>query len=516
MCREAYGFKSRLPHDVTRSNRRNTQTKDNDLKIETTPRDDHQVTLTVEVENDRLESARRRAARRISERKTIPGFRPGKAPYEYVVRHVGEAAVTEEAIDLLLDELYPQVLEEAKVEAGAPGTLDKISGLDENRPVFIFTIPLAPTVDLGDYRAVRLPYDWQAPGEEKVEEALQELRQMYARAETVTRPVEKGDFVMIEMKGIKAGAAEGEPPVIEQQSMPVFVRPETSEDEWPFAGFAHQLIGLQPGESKTFSHKFPKDHNDEKLRGAKVDFEVTVKIVRGTILPDLDDEFARAAGPFENLEALRDTMRASLANRSKAEYDDDYFEQVLEKIRAGATIKYPPQLVEEEIKEVLEDLQTRLASQNMDLETFFKMRETTREKFIEDEARPVAVKRLERSLILDEIIRREKIEVSKEAMNASFQEAWDEYSASSEFQQAMRGKTRPPRQMVEAVFAHSASRAMVAQTLARLKEIATGQAGEAAEAEQPAPARKAASGSKKKSASGDAAKPSARKKASPS
>ncbi len=503
------------------------------MKIETTPRDDHQVTLTVEVENERLESARRRAARRISERKTIPGFRPGKAPYEYVVRYVGEAAVTEEALDLLLDELYPQALDEAKIEAGAPGSLEKVEGLDENRPVFTFTVPLAPVVDLGDYRAVRLPYDWQPPGEDKVEEALQELRQMYAKTETVTRPIEKGDFVMAEIKGVKAGAAEDEPPVIEQQSMPVFIRPEPREDEWPFPGFAHQLIGLQTGESKTFSHKFPKDHPDEKLRGAKVNFDVTVKIVRGTILPDLNDEFARSAGPFENLEALRDAVRASLSSRLKAEYDDDYFEQVLEKIRAGATIKYPPQMLEREIEDVLADLQARLAQQNMDLETFFKVRETTREKFIEEEARPVAVKRLERALILDEVVRREKIEVSKERLDASFKQTLDEYAASGELQRLMRGKSKPSRQLVDALARQSFDRAVVEQTLARLKEIASGEAPEApveekqaAETEKPvrkSGGAKKAAGEKKSPAgrtgggsAGEAKKPAAARKKTPS
>jgi trigger factor len=488
------------------------------LKIKTTPRDDHQVTLTVEVENDRLESARRRAARRISERKTIPGFRPGKAPYEYVVRHVGEAVVTEEAIDLLLDELYPQVLEEAGIEAGAAGSLEKIDGLNENRPVFTFTVPLAPTVDLGDYRAVRLPYDWESPGEEQVEQALQDLRQMYGKTETVTRPIEKGDFVMIDLKGVKAGAAEDEPPALERQSLPIFVRPEPRDDEWPFSGFSQQLIGLKTDESKTFSHKFPKDHPEEALRGAKVEFTVTVKIVRGTILPELNDEFARAAGPFENLEALRDAVRASLASQLKAEYEDDYFEQVMEKIRAGATIKYPPQMVEHEIEDVLEDLQRRLAEQNMDLDTYFKMCETTRDQFIEEEVRPIAIRRLERSLLMDEIVRREKIKVSEEALNASFQENWESFSATEEFQKIMRGKSQPPKRLVEAVAMQAAGQAMAEQTLKRLKEIATGQADEAAEApaEKASRPRKTSAG-EKKPATASAKKPasSAKKKAAP-
>ena len=90
------------------------------MKIETQPRDDHQVTLIVELEPEQMEGAKHRAARKISERKSIPGFRPGKAPYEVVVRSFGERVITEEAVDLLLDEVYPKALEEAKLEPAQP------------------------------------------------------------------------------------------------------------------------------------------------------------------------------------------------------------------------------------------------------------------------------------------------------------------------------------------------------------------------------------------------------------
>jgi trigger factor len=98
--------------------------KEFELKIETQPRDDHQVTLTVELEPEQMEGAKHRAARRISERKSIPGFRPGKAPYEVVVRSFGETVIVEDAVDLLLDEVYPKALEEAKLEPGASGSLE--------------------------------------------------------------------------------------------------------------------------------------------------------------------------------------------------------------------------------------------------------------------------------------------------------------------------------------------------------------------------------------------------------
>ena len=138
------------------------------MKIETQPRDDHQVNMIVELEPEQMEGAKHRAARRISERKNIPGFRPGKAPYEVVVRSFGEGVIVEDAVDILLDEVYPKALEEAKLEPGAAGSLEKVEDLDKN-PKFTFTVPLAPSVDLGDYRSIRLPYEWQEPGEDKVE-----------------------------------------------------------------------------------------------------------------------------------------------------------------------------------------------------------------------------------------------------------------------------------------------------------------------------------------------------------
>ena len=96
------------------------------MKLDTQPRDDHQVTLTVTLEQSQMESAKHRAARKISERKSVPGFRPGKAPYEVVVRMFGEGAIVEEAVDLLLDEIYPKALDEAKLEPGASGSLEKM------------------------------------------------------------------------------------------------------------------------------------------------------------------------------------------------------------------------------------------------------------------------------------------------------------------------------------------------------------------------------------------------------
>jgi trigger factor len=447
------------------------------LKIETQSLDDHQVNLIVELEPAQMESAKHRAARRLSERKSIPGFRPGKAPYDVVVRSFGENVIVEEAVDLLLDEVYPKALEEAKLKPGANGSLEKVEDLEKS-PKFTFKIPLAPEVELGDYHSIRIPYEWSEPGQEKVDESIEELRQMYAKTESVDRPIQKGDFVLIDLKGGKAKADEGEPPLIDRPGLPVFIRPEEKPDEFPYAGFSNELVGLSSGDTKSFSHKYPKDDKESNLQGQHVKFDIAVKMVRGSILPELNDDFAKQVGPFENLQALRDAIKTNIATQSKAQYDDEYFSNLMQKIKEGATIKYPPQVIDHEVEHVMEDLKSRLAGQNLDMAAYLKTREMDEEKFVAEEARPIAIKRLERSLIMDEIAKAEKIEVSQEMLQSSFQQTWGEYQDEPGFQKLARGKSQPPKQVLNAVAMESANRAYVQQTLNRLKDIASGQAEE--------------------------------------
>jgi trigger factor len=445
------------------------------LKIEIQPREDHQVTLIVELGSDQMESAKHRAARKISERKAIPGFRPGKAPYEVVVRNFGANLVSEEAVDLLLDEVYPKALEEAKLEPASAGSLEKVEDL-EKKPKFTFIVPLVPTINLGDYRSIRIPYDWIAPDKNKEEEAVNELRRMYAKTEAVNRPIEAGDFVLVDLKGERKNASVDNVPAIDRPGLPVFVNSMEKEDEFPFKGFSQELIGLSVDARKSFNHKFKKDFKDENLQGQVIKFDVKIKMVRGSILPTLDDDFAKQVGPFENIQALRAAVNANLATQSKAEFDDEFYSKIIERIKEKAEIKYPPQVLEHELEHVIKDLKGRLSEQGLDLPAYLKSRDMEENIFIEKEAKPIALKRLERSLILDELAKLEKIEISKELLQSTFEQTWGEFQGDAGFKKLMRGKSQPPKQMMNNVAMESANRAYIQQTLNRLKEIATGQA----------------------------------------
>ena len=435
------------------------------MNIEKQYQEDHSVKLIVEVDQEKMNTYKHRAASKISSRSKIPGFRPGKAPYDIVVRTIGESAIVEQAVDLLIDAEYSNILKEADVNPGAAGALESVESLDPLK--LNFRIPLAPEVDLGDYHSVRMDYEWQAPGEKEVEDALENLRQMYAATENVDRPIETGDYVLLDVKS--------ETTELNRTGFATFVRSEDRDTEWPYNGFARELAGLKAGESKTIQHTFPEDWEVEELKGKSVEIEATIKTVRGVTLPDLDDELAKMAGAGETLDALKEMVKKDVETRSQDEYDDKYFVDLIEKVKEGANIKYHASTIEHEGEHVLSDLANRLAQQKMDLDTYFKLRETTREKFIEEEVNPVAKKRLERGLLLDEIVRKENIQMDNDALEAEYNNTLMGLVQQGMDLSKVGGGKKGQRQLSEAIAMESASRVMTRKALDMLKSIAKGE-----------------------------------------
>ncbi len=435
------------------------------LKIEKTIEENHEAKLVVEVEPELMDTYKRRAARKISERGKIAGFRPGKAPYHMVVLNYGEQAIVEQAVDFLIDAEYSNILKEADVNPGASGRLENIESLDP--PKFIFKVPLSPEVDLGDYHSIRMPYEWTAPADKEVDAAMEDLRQMYATTETVEREVQEGDYVQVDV--------DSETEELKRAGFATVVRKDDRDTEWPFAGFAKQLVGMKPGDTKTIKHDFPADYDLEALQGKSAEMNVTVKTVRSMTLPELDDEFAKTVGAGETLAELRESVTKDVEARSQADYDDKYFVDLIEKIKEGATFKYHQHSLEHEGEHVLEDLTNRLSQQGMDLDTYFKLRETTREKFTEDEVKPVAKKRFERSLILDEIVRKEELEVDNEALDNEFNQTLNALAMQGMDFTKVRGGKKGQQQLAQAVAMESANRVMTRRALEMLKSIAVGE-----------------------------------------
>jgi len=441
------------------------------LKIETQILPDHQAQLTVEIDPSTLEAGKHRAARRLSQRAKIPGFRPGKAPYAVLVRFLGEEAILEEAIDLLVQEIYPQALKESEVEPYGPGSLKEIKSMDP--PTFEFLVPLAAKVDLGDYSTIRLPYEPRQVSETEVQDVIQRLQTQNAVIEPVERPIQAGDRVSIQISAQRLEPKDGEDPtLIKERTQSVDIQDEESDAsyEWPFPGFSRQLIGLSAGESTAIQKTLPEDYQIETLRGVTAEYNVTIKDVKSRTLPEANDELAKSLGEYSTMDELHDAIRQDLEAHATGEYHQEYDDKILEKILEVSTIKYPQQMLEHEIDLVIERLQERLQQQNMDLDLYLKTREMDMEA-LRSEAKPVAEARLKRTLTLIELAEKEKIDVKPDELESQTVRMLDEYSR---YLPEKEFRKLAARENANNLVSNVMMEMMIDKTLQRIRQIARG------------------------------------------
>lgn len=381
------------------------------LKIETHSHEDHTLHMTVEVSEDRVKPALQTAAREISKRYPVKGFRPGKAPYEYVVREYGERAVYEAAIDDLGQKVYAEALDQEKIEAYGPGSMVEM----QLKPMVLkFVVPLKPIVELGDYRALRVPYTAPAVADEEVQRVLDNLRERQAVLEPVERPAQLGDVATLD---INAFLGEGlNPSDFLMTDKDVALQLDETGD-WPMPGFPKQVLGIAAGEARKFDLAFAEDYANESLRGQTAHFEVTAKEVKQRNLPEFNDDFAKELGEFQTFEELQNRVREDLRRQAERSTEREYSDTVLNQLVEQSKIVYPPHLLEQELQDMLEDLDSRLREQNLTLDDYLKIESKTKEQ-LNDENRPRAEQRLKRALVLGRLVEAEQLEVAPEEVKA--------------------------------------------------------------------------------------------------
>lgn len=440
------------------------------MKIETTPHENHQVKIVAEFDADDFAGYKRRAARKIAKKTKIPGFRPGKAPYDIVERLVGSAAIQEEAIEILIDDQYANVLTEADVKPSGPGSLEEVISMDP--PKFAFLVPLQPEVELGDYKNIRLEYSPEEVSEEDVEDFLKNLQRNYATAEPQDRPIQDGDLVYYKITAIDQAAEEGENVIFSEKPVQIILGDDAKPGDWPFENFSKELIGLSEGQEKTIEHTYPQDDSEEEFSGKQVVFTLTIQSVKTLQLPELNDDFAKLLGQFEDFAALETAVREQLESTKNQEFEDKYYTDLLEMIAQQATVKYPQFMVDEEIEHILQSVQNDLKQQNLDFETYLKLMKTDREKYIDENVRPAAEKRLVNSLIIDKFAQEEKIEIAKEDVDSIMSNTM-QMVENTPGPKGKKGKVS--NQEINAVAYNAMTRLYNQRTLERMKFIASGE-----------------------------------------
>ncbi len=410
------------------------------MNIQTEHLEDHTARFTVEIEPERLDKAKQTAARALAKRVSIPGFRKGKVPYQILVQYVGEASIVQDAVDDLSQEIYRETLEQSDIIPYGPGSWQDFKL--EPAPTFIYTVPLQPTVETGDYRAVRLPFEAREITDEMLETAMKRLQEQEALTEESSQPAQLGNRITIDIHSEFVDDApdssdeQDEEDAAEKARIPAkgesFIHEHDAqttldtENDPMLPGFSAALLGATVGQEVEFELVIPAENEEfEEAAGRTVKFHTTVKKIEVITLPALNDDLAARITQSEEepltLLQLRMRMRENMQKEMERRVRADYANHALDEMVQIAQIAYPQAMVNEQIDGMIEDLENRLKQQGITLDTYLKLTGKTQDD-VRADYYDSAVNIIRRSLVLSEIARAENIEISDTEVDAQIDE----------------------------------------------------------------------------------------------
>ncbi|MCL4852152.1 MAG: trigger factor [Bryobacteraceae bacterium] len=365
----------------------------------------HSVEISVPV--DDVESETERVVAGIQKRAKLPGFRPGKTPLS-LIRSRFESEIRQEVIQELVPKHFREYAERENLRiVGTPDIKDV--HFHKGEPLrFRAEYEQAPEFDLGEYRGVEVPYNEPSVTEEDISNRLEQLRESKAEYVNVDpRPLEDGDYAAVSLDSV--AGLDGAP--IHQEELTLHL---SGGDTLP--GFTENLRGASPGDVKEFDVTYPEDYGQERLAGKTIRFRVEVKAVRKKELPELNDEFAKDLGDFQNLEELREAIRKNLFAEREFEAQRDAKNAILEKLVDLHEFPVPEAFLDRQIESQVENRLRMLAAQGVDPRSvqfdWEKIRSANKDKAIRD---------VRASLILEKIADREAIETTVDELDREVQ-----------------------------------------------------------------------------------------------
>jgi trigger factor len=375
------------------------------VKVSSTELPPRQVSLDIEVEQERLDRAMDDAFRRLAVRVDVPGFRRGKAPRSMVERMIGRERIVEEALDRLVPEVVTEAIEQEKVE---PYIRPRVESIEFDPLRLKAVIGLAPKVELGDYKGdLHVPSEEAKVEDEQIDSVIQRLRDSYAQWAPVERPVKLGDRVGLDLRAEVEGR---ETPLLDSKEAEYVVDPDGAQ---PAPGFAEQLVGLSPGDQKSFTLTLPDDYRDKDVAGTPADFSINLHWVKERELPALDDDFAQQMGEYTEMAGLRSAIETQLRTREEERVREQLEEAAMSKLVEISSIEFPPQLIDHQAQHMLETFTRNVEQQGLQLAQYLRLVGKDQATF-EQELRGQAETQVRRSLALDAFADAEQIGVEQQ------------------------------------------------------------------------------------------------------
>ena len=379
----------------------------------------NEVKLEITVEAEKFENAMKKVYFQNAKYFNIPGFRKGKAPMNIVEKYYGAQIFYEDAFNEVATEAYDEALEANKIDAVSRPVVD-IKQMEKGKDViFTAVVQTKPEVELGKYKGIEIPKVEYKVEEKDIEHELGHMQEHNSRLITVDdRALENGDIATIDFEGFvdgvafDGGKAEGHELEIGSGSF--------------IPGFEDQLVGMKIDEEREIKVTFPKEYFSKDLAGKEAMFKVKLHEIKRKELPELDDEFAKDVSEFDTLAELKASIKEKIEKnneqRQKYETEDLAIKAVCEDVK----VDIPSGMVEFEVENMMKDFEQRLSYQGLNLDQYLKMIGKTEEE-MKKEYEPQAIEAIKSRLVLEAIIKAEKIEASEDEIKAKMEEMAKNY-----------------------------------------------------------------------------------------
>ena len=379
----------------------------------------NEVKLELTVEAAKFDEAMKKVYFKSAKYFNIPGFRKGKAPMNIVEKYYGKEIFYEDAFNDVAQEALEEAVKENKIEVVSRPDIDVTQIGKGQDLIFTAVFQVKPEAELGKYKGIEVKKIEYNVTDEDINHELSHMQEHNARLINIEdRPVEKGDITVIDFEGFVDGKAfEGG----KAENHELEIGSNTF-----IPGFEDQIIGMKIDEEKDINVKFPDEYFSKDLAGKDATFKVKLHEIKKKELPELNDEFAKDTSEFDTLEELKKSIkdRMEKENEQKQKYETE--EEVIKAVCDNIKVDIPSGMIETETENMLKDIENRLSYQGLKLEQYLKMLGKTKEE-MQKEYEPQAIEAIKSRLMLEAVIKSEKIEATDDEIEEKMKEMAKNY-----------------------------------------------------------------------------------------